>query len=76
MSPPAGHVPGSYAFGLSHYRQNGRSIIGHEGSIAGFSSAINTYVDEDLTVIVLSNTSYAAPSMEREIAKIIENNGE
>ena len=33
--PPAGFVPGSYAFGLDHHSEDGRRIIGHDGSIAG-----------------------------------------
>jgi CubicO group peptidase (beta-lactamase class C family) len=69
--PPAGYIPGPYAFGLSHYSQDGRRIIGHEGSIAGFDAAMKTYVDDGLTIIVLTNTDGAAHRLEAEIAKVV-----
>jgi len=69
--PPAGLVPGFYAFGLSHYSENGRPIIGHDGSIAGFDSIMQTYVDEGLTIIVLTNTNGASHPLEAKIAKIL-----
>jgi D-alanyl-D-alanine carboxypeptidase len=69
--PPAGFVPGSYAFGLSHHSEHGRRIIGHDGSIAGFDSVMQTYVDEGLTIIVLTNTNGASHPLEAKIAKIL-----
>jgi CubicO group peptidase (beta-lactamase class C family) len=69
--PPAGFVPGFYAFGLDHHSEDGRRIIGHDGSIAGFDSVMLTYVDEGLTIIVLTNTNGAAHSLETKIAKIL-----
>ena len=69
--PPAGYVPGSYAFGLDHHSEDGRRIIGHDGSIAGFDSVMQTYVDEGLTIIVLTNTNGAAHPLEAKIAKIL-----
>ena len=71
FAPPAGYVPGPYAFGLSHFSQDGRRIIGHDGSIAGFDAVMQTYVDEGLTVIVLTNTNGAAHPLEAKIAKIL-----
>lgn len=69
--PPAGYVPGSYAFGLDRHSQNGRRIIGHDGSIAGFDAVMETYVDEGLTIIVLTNTDGAAHPLEAKLAKIL-----
>lgn len=69
--PPAGLVPGYYAFGLDHHSEDGRTVIGHDGSIAGFDSVMQTYVDEALTVIVLTNTSGAAHPLAAKIAKIL-----
>ncbi|HEY6910842.1 MAG TPA: serine hydrolase domain-containing protein [Myxococcales bacterium] len=69
--PPAGYVPGSYAFGLDHHSRNGRRIIGHDGSIAGFDATMQTYVDEGLTVIVLTNTNGAAHPLEEKVANIL-----
>lgn len=70
--PPPGLVPGYYAFGLDHHSENGRPIIGHDGSIAGFDAVMRTYVDSDLTIIVLTNTDGASISLESKIAKILE----
>ena len=69
--PPAGYVPGSYAFGLEHHSENGRRIVGHDGSIAGFDALMQTYADEDMTIIVLTNTNNAAHPLEAKIAKIL-----
>jgi len=69
--PPSGLVPGSYAFGLDHHSEDGRRIIGHDGSIAGFDSVMQTYVDEGLTIIVLTNTNGASHPLEAKIAKIL-----
>jgi CubicO group peptidase (beta-lactamase class C family) len=71
FAPPPGYVPGPYAFGLSHYSQDGRRIIGHDGSIAGFDAVMQTYVDEGLTIIVLTNTDGAAHPLEAKLAKIM-----
>lgn len=69
--PPPGYVPGPYAFGLDHHSEDGRRIIGHNGSIAGFDALMQTYVDEDLTIIVLTNTDGAAHPLETKVAKIL-----
>lgn len=71
FAPPAGYVPGPYAFGLEHHSENGRRIIGHDGSIAGFDALMQTYPDEGLTIIILTNTSGAAHHLEAKIAKIV-----
>lgn len=71
FAPPAGYVPGPYAFGLDHHLEDGRRIIGHDGSIAGFDALMQTYVDTGLTVIVLTNTDGAAHPLESKIAKIL-----
>lgn len=73
--PPKGYVAGPYAFGLDHHFENGRRIVGHDGSIAGFDSVMETYVDESLTIIVLTNTNGAAHPLEATIAKILEPGG-
>jgi CubicO group peptidase (beta-lactamase class C family) len=71
FAPPPGYVPGPYAFGLQQHSEDGRRIIGHDGSIAGFDALMQTYVDDGLTIIVLTNTNGAAHPLEAKIAKII-----
>jgi hypothetical protein len=64
-------VPGSYAFGLQHHSEDGRRIVGHDGSIAGFDALMQTYVADGLTIIVLTNTNGAAHPLAAKIAKIL-----
>jgi CubicO group peptidase (beta-lactamase class C family) len=71
FAPPDGYVPGPYAFGLERHSENGRRIIGHDGSIAGFDALMQTYVDEGLTVIVLTNTNGAAHPLGAKLANIM-----
>jgi len=71
FAPPAGYVPGPYAFGLQHHYEKGRRIVGHDGSIAGFDAVMQTYVDDGLTIIVLTNTNGAAHPLEAKIAEIL-----
>lgn len=71
FSPPAGYVPGPYAFGLDHHSENGRRIVGHDGSIAGFDALMRTYPDEGLAIIVLTNTDGGAHPLAAELAKIL-----
>lgn len=70
-SPPPGVIPGYYAFGLDHHSENGRRIIGHDGSIAGFDAVLQNYVDEGLALIVLTNTNGAAHPLAGKIATIL-----
>lgn len=69
--PPPGYIPGPYSFGLDHHSEDGRRIIGHDGSIAGFNALMQTYVDEGLTIIVLTNTDGAAHPIETRVAKLL-----
>lgn len=68
--PPEGLVPGPYAFGLDHYRLDGRRVVGHNGSLPGFDAVMNGYPDDHLTIIVLANTGGAAGQLEAQVAKI------
>jgi D-alanyl-D-alanine carboxypeptidase len=71
FAPPPGYVPGPYAFGLDHHSEDGRRMVGHSGSIAGFDALMETYIDEGLTIVVLTNTDGAAQRLETELAKIL-----
>ncbi len=50
-------TPLRYAKGLSVLEIGGRDVIGHGGGIPGFLSQVTYYPDEDLSVIVLVNTT-------------------
>lgn len=69
--PPEGLIPGPYAFGLDHYSINGHRVMGHNGSLPGFDAAMNVYPDDDITIIVLTNTSGAAGQLEAQLSRLL-----
>jgi CubicO group peptidase (beta-lactamase class C family) len=52
---------GNYGFGWFIEQRNGHRCIHHDGSWQGFETAIDRYVDDQLTVIALSNLADASP---------------
>jgi CubicO group peptidase (beta-lactamase class C family) len=52
---------GHYGFGWFIDERNGHRCIHHEGSWQGFETAIDRYVDDQLTVIALTNLAGAKP---------------
>ena len=62
-----------YGFGWFIDEQRGQRLIEHEGAWQGFETAIARYVDQGLTIVVLTNLSSAEPeTMTHEIAGLIE----
>jgi hypothetical protein len=55
--PNSGH----YGFGWRITNPHGHRLIGHEGSWQGFEAQISRYLDDKLTVVVLSNLGSALP---------------
>ena len=53
---------GSYGFGWSILKINGHRVLDHGGSWQGFRTHISRYVDDKLTVVVLTNLDAADPS--------------
>jgi CubicO group peptidase (beta-lactamase class C family) len=45
----------NYAYGLISYAIENHAVVGHSGSINGFSSILNYFPDDKVTIIVLSN---------------------
>ncbi|MFK5894361.1 MAG: serine hydrolase domain-containing protein [Pseudomonadota bacterium] len=62
-------VPINYALGIASPIRDGHKSILHPGSISGFSSIASYFPEEDITVIVLSNTS---PNMSAGFADMVE----
>jgi CubicO group peptidase (beta-lactamase class C family) len=52
---------GNYGFGWFIDGRNGHRCIHHEGSWQGFETAIDRYVDDQLTVVALTNLAGAEP---------------
>ena len=60
-----------YGFGVSGFKRFGRNVIGHDGRISGFASDLARYVDEGLSVVVLSNVqSVARDEVRRLVAAV------
>ncbi len=41
-------------------QRNGRRMIGHGGSINGFNAWLNTFPNDELTIVLLTNTNGAS----------------
>lgn len=50
-----------YGFGWTLANPGGHKLISHNGSLAGFRSAFGRYVDDELTIVVLTNSGSANP---------------
>lgn len=62
-----------YGFGWSIGHQRGQALIEHGGAWQGFRTAIARYVDQGLTVVVLTNLGQAQPEvMAHEVAGLLE----
>ncbi len=53
--------PGKYGFGWKISEAHGHRVIGHTGSWQGFEAQISRFVDDKLTVVVLTNLAGADP---------------
>jgi CubicO group peptidase (beta-lactamase class C family) len=62
---------GKYGFGWFIEERNGHRCIHHDGSWQGFETAIDRYVDDRITVVVLTNLADAKPGdITRRVAEI------
>jgi CubicO group peptidase (beta-lactamase class C family) len=52
---------GHYGFGWFIESRNGRRVVEHEGQWQGFETQISRYLDDGLTVVVLTNLGSAKP---------------
>jgi len=52
---------GNYGFGWFVEQRNGHRCIQHDGSWQGFETAIDRYVDDQLTVVALDNLAESEP---------------
>ncbi len=65
-------IPYGFGFRIDNKREN---TIYHHGRWNGFSTALTTYLDDDLVVIVLEHTSYKSMrSLNAQIKKIVTEN--
>jgi CubicO group peptidase (beta-lactamase class C family) len=65
---------GNYGFGWFIEQRNGHRCIHHDGSWQGFETAIDRYVDDQLTVVALANLADASPGkITRHVAEMYLN---
>ncbi|MGW4233896.1 serine hydrolase domain-containing protein [Streptomyces sp. NPDC004980] len=55
--PEAGDWAGNYGLGLQAVRREGRTLLGHSGSLPGFLAALWFSVEDDVAAVVLSNAT-------------------
>ena len=61
-----------YGFGVSAFQRFGRDVIGHDGRVAGYSSDLARYVDENTTIVILGNVqSVARDEIRRLVAAAV-----
>lgn len=66
---PSGRT--SYGFGVMISDEGGHRTVSHSGGIHGFSTALATYPDDDVTVVVLSNVQGSpSPAIAADLAAI------
>jgi CubicO group peptidase (beta-lactamase class C family) len=63
---PTGITGESYGYGWGIDRDHGHLVISHNGSLPGFTAEIARYVDDHLTIIVLSNRQDGNPTIIRQ----------
>jgi len=62
----------AYGYGVSVFKRFGRDVIGHDGRITGYASDVARYLDERVTVVVLSNVqSVARDEIRRSVAAVV-----
>lgn len=54
-------TPSDYGFGWGINTQEGHRLVAHGGALPGFTSYIARFIDDELTVIVLTNSNSATP---------------
>jgi len=60
---------GAYGYGFEVLTENNRRVVGHSGGAPGISALFRIFIDDDYTVIILSNFDSATRSPYEEITK-------
>jgi CubicO group peptidase (beta-lactamase class C family) len=69
-APPAGNI-GGYGFGIQVLEREGRTLVGHGGSMPGFVAALWVSPDDGLGAVTLSNAT-AGPAVGEIAADLID----
>ncbi len=60
-----------YGVGVMIGRQHGRRMIGHGGAINGFNASLETYPDQQTTIVLLTNTGGGAYALSPVLADAV-----
>ncbi len=52
-------------------QRNGRRMIGHGGSINGFNAWLNTFPNDELTIVLLTNTNGASKATSPQLVDAV-----
>ena len=50
----------AYGYGVSIFKRFGRDVVGHDGRVAGYAGDIARYLDDRITIVILSNVQSVA----------------
>ncbi|MDN3297777.1 serine hydrolase domain-containing protein [Streptomyces ficellus] len=57
VPPEAGDWDGGYGLGVQLVRRDGRTLVGHSGSLPGFLAGLWVSVEDDVAAVVLANAT-------------------
>ena len=60
---------GAYGYGFEVLMENNRQVVGHSGGAPGISALFRIFIDDDYTIIILSNYDSATRGLYEEIMK-------
>ncbi|WP_329118416.1 serine hydrolase domain-containing protein [Streptomyces sp. NBC_01353] len=60
--PGAGEWEGGYGFGIQLLRKDGRTLIGHTGSLPGFVACLWVSVEDGVAAVALANATSGPPT--------------
>lgn len=61
-----------YGYGVSVFQRFGRDVVGHDGRVAGYASDVARYLEDGITVVILSNVqSVARDEIRRSVAAAV-----
>jgi CubicO group peptidase (beta-lactamase class C family) len=63
----------NYGYGVMVSKNDLGNFITHSGGWPGYTTNLERYVDQDLTIIILSNNESASPSISGTLARIYNN---
>lgn len=72
-APEAGQWDGGYGLGVQLVRRDGRTLVGHTGSLPGFTAGLWVCVEDGVAGVALANATSGAdtPSVAADLVRIV-----